>query len=247
MSGQPDTINRFAGRPLYRQLSDVLATRLTERAKPGDKLPSEAELSQEFEVNRLTVRRALDELSQRGLIDTVRGKGSFVATPRMRYDMSAGRDASLTRTMRELGHRVRVTVLSTEIRDSAGAAGDETELNTAGPLFVCKTLRFVDDEPWTVSVTSIPIQRFPQLPQNWSGDTSLFDHLVDSHGVRMQRASRTFAAGLADPVEAEHLQVRVGAAILEMRGVNIDQDGGPVAAVRHRFRGDHVQFTVDLT
>lgn len=241
---QPDMINRYAGQPLYRQLSDVLETRLAERAKPGDKLPSEAELSQEFDVNRLTIRRALDELNQRGLIETVRGKGSFVATPRVRYDMSAGRDASFTRSMRELGHRVGITVLST---DTTQLPDRCAELRTAGPLFVCKTVRYVDDEPWTVSVTSIPIERFPQLPEQWAGTTSLFDHLLENYGVRMQRASRTFAAGLAEPAEAEHLQIRVGAAILEMRGLNVDQGDTPVAAVQHRFRGDQVQFTVDLT
>jgi DNA-binding GntR family transcriptional regulator len=244
MSHHLDIINRYAGRPIYRQLSDLLETRLTERAKPGDKLPSEAELSQEFDVNRLTVRRALDELNQRGLIETVRGKGSFVATPRMRYDMSAGRDASFTRTMRELGHRVGVTVLAA---DTIEASDRGAELRTTGPLFRCTTLRLVDDEPWTVTVTSIPIERFPGLPRQWAGDTSLFDHLLENYGVRMQRASRTFAAGLAEPAEAEQLQIRVGSAILQMRGLNVDQHGMPVAAVQHRFRGDHVQFTVDLT
>ncbi|KWX68422.1 GntR family transcriptional regulator [Mycobacterium sp. NAZ190054] len=239
-----ESINRYSGQPLYRQLSDVLQMRLTHRAKPGDKLPSEAELSQEFDVNRLTVRRALDELNQRGLIETVRGKGSFVATPRMRYDMSAGRDASFTRTMLEAGHRVAIEVLSTDIAESdeAGAA-----LRTQEPLFVCTTLRLVDDEPWSVSTTSIPTDRFPRLAQQWAGDTSLFDYLLENHGVRMQRASRTFAASLAEPVEAEHLRIRVGSAILEMRGLNVGQDGAPIAAVRHRFRGDHVQFTVDLS
>ncbi|AKS34571.1 GntR family transcriptional regulator [Mycolicibacterium goodii] len=246
-TGHADTINRYAGQPLYRQLSDLLATRLAAQAKPGDKLPSEAELSREFEVNRLTVRRALDELSQRGLIDTVRGKGSFVATPRLRYDMSAGRDASFTRTMRELGHRVAVRVLDTEIVTGGRASGPAADLRTTGPLFVCRTLRFVDDEPWTVSATTIPLERFPDVPDRWAGDTSLFDHLDEHYGVRMQRASRTFVASLAEPAEAEQLQLRIGAAILEMRGLNVDQGDRPVAAVQHRFRGDHVQFTVDLT
>lgn len=244
MNHHLDMINRYAGQPLYRQLSDVLETRLAQQAKPGDRLPSEAELSQEFEVNRLTVRRALDELNQRGLIETVRGKGSFVATPRMRYDMSAGRDASFTRTMLESGHRVGIRVLSSEVVEGAGL---REQLHTRGALLVCRTLRLVDDEPWSVSTTSIPTERFPQLARDWAGDTSLFDYLHDTYGVRMRRASRTFAASLAEPAEAEHLMIRVGAAILEMRGLNVDLDGVPIAAVRHRFRGDHVQFTVDLT
>jgi DNA-binding GntR family transcriptional regulator len=243
MSNHLEMINRYADRPIYRQLSDLLEARLAEKASPGDRLPSEAELSQEFDVNRLTVRRALNELNQRGLIETVHGKGSFVAPPRVRYDISAGRDASFTRSMRELGHRVGITVLSMTTVTSAEL---QAELGSAGPMLVCTTLRLVDDEPWSVSVTSIGTDRFPGLAEQWTGETSLFDFLLETHGVRMQRAYRTFAAALAEPAEAEHLQLRVGGAILEMRGRNVDQHGIPVAVVQHRLRGDRVQFTVDL-
>lgn len=236
-------INRYADRPIYRQLSDALATRLLEQASPGDRLPSEAELAQEFDINRLTVRRALGELAQRGLIETVHGKGSFVAPPRVRYDVSAGRDASFTRGMRELGHRVGIRLLSAGTVDSSQ---DQSELATSGPVLVWTTLRLVDDQPWSVSVTSIDACRFPGIAERWNVETSLFDFLLDTYGVRMQRAYRTFAAGLAEPAEAEHLQTRVGAPILETFGLNVDPDGGPIAVVRHRYRGDRVQFTVDL-
>jgi DNA-binding GntR family transcriptional regulator len=243
MSNLLDMINRYADRPIYRQLSDLLEARLVEEARPGDRLPSEAELSQQFDVNRLTVRRALNELSQRGLIETVHGKGSFVASPVVRYDVSAGRDASFTRSMRELGHRVSIRLLSTDMVNTPEL---QDELRTAGMVLVCTTVRLVDDQPWSFSVTSIGAERFPGLTSDWAGETSLFDFLLESHGVRMRRAYRTFAAALAEPVEAEHLQVRVGAPILEMRGLNVDQDENPVAVVQHRFRGDRVQFTVDL-
>ncbi|MDV3129743.1 GntR family transcriptional regulator [Mycobacterium sp. 21AC1] len=243
MGNRLQLINRYGGRPIYRQLSDLLETRLATQSSPGDRLPSEAELSQEFDVNRLTVRRALDELNQRGLIETVRGKGSFVAEPRLRYDVSAGRDASFTRSMRDLGHRVGIELLACNIIEDGEL---QAELDTAGPVLVATTLRLVDDEPWSVSVTSIQTGRFPGLTEQWAGDTSLFDFLLDTHGVRMQRAYRTFVATLAEPAEAEQLHLRVGAPILEMRGLNVDQRGVPVAVVAHRFRGDRVKFTVDL-
>jgi GntR family transcriptional regulator len=216
---------------------------LLEEARPGDRLPSEAELSQQFDVNRLTVRRALNELSQRGLIETVHGKGSFVASPVVRYDISGGRDASFTRSMRELGHQVSVRVLSA---DTVEHSEWQAELGTDGMVLVYRTLRLVDGEPWSLSRTSIGAHRFPGLGEHWTGETSLFDFLLDNHGVRMQRAYRTFAAGLAEPVEAELLHTRIGAALLEMRGLNIDQHGTPVAFVEHKDRGDRVQFTVEL-
>jgi DNA-binding GntR family transcriptional regulator len=243
MSNLLDVINRYADRPIYRQLSDLLEARLVEEARPGDRLPSEAELSQQFDVNRLTVRRALNELNQRGLIETVHGKGSFVASPVVRYNVSAGREASFTRSMRELGHAVGIRLLSSETVRSREL---QDELRTRGKLLVCTTLRLVDDEPWSLSVTSIGADRFPGLIKQWTGETSLFDFLLETHGVRMQRAYRSFSAALAEPGEAEHLQLRVGAPILVMRGLNVAQDGTPVALVEHRFRGDRVQFTVDL-
>lgn len=243
MSNLLEVINRYSDRPVYRQLSDLLEARLTTHARPGDRLPSELELSQQFDVNRLTVRRALNELNQRGLIETVHGKGSFVATPVVRYSISAGRDASLTRAMRELGHDVAIRVLSTEQVRSRPL---QTALKIEGAVLVCRTLRLVDDQPWSYSTTSIGVERFPDLAQAWTGEASLFDFLLHAHGVRMRRADRSFAAALAEPVEAEHLQIRIGAPVLEMRGLNIDQDGEPVALVAHRFRGDRVELTVDL-
>jgi GntR family transcriptional regulator len=243
MSNLLHMINRYADRPIYRQLSDLLEARLAGEARPGDRLPSEAELSQEFDINRLTVRRALNELNQRGLIETVHGKGSFVASPRVRYNVSAGRDASFTRSMHELGRRVSLRLLWARTVESSEL---QRELDTTGAVLVCTTVRLVDGEPWSLTVTSIDAERFPGLAQQWSGETSLFDYLLENHGVRMQRAHRTFAADLAEPAEAEQLQLRVGAAILEMRGLNVDQDGTPIAFVQHRFRGDRVQFTVDL-
>ena len=76
---------------------------------------------------------------------------------------------------------------------------------------MCTTVRLVDDQPWSLSVTSIGAERFPGLAKQWTGEASLFDFLLEHHGVRMQRAYRTFSAGLAEPAEAEHLQVRIGA------------------------------------
>lgn len=244
MSSLLAMINRYADRPIYRQVSDMLEARMAEGARPGDRLPSEAELAREYDVNRLTVRRALGELHQRGLIETVHGKGSFVAIPRVRYDVSAGREASFTRTMHELGHEVAIRVLSTESVENSAPDG---EFVVAGSVLVCRTLRLVDGQPWSLTSTSIDEARFPGIRHEWDGQRSLYDFLLERHGVRMLRAHRTFLSTLAEPDEADQLQIRVGAAVLEMRGLNVGPDQIPIALVQHRFRGDRIQFTVDLS
>lgn len=242
MSSLLDVINRYADRPVYRQLSDLLEAQLLEQASPGDRLPSEAELSQQYDVNRLTVRRALNELSQRGLIETVHGKGSFVAAPVVRYDISAGRDASFTRSMRALGRAVTIRLLGTEICETRRW---QRELHTSGPLRTWTTVRLVDGQPWSLSRTTIGTDRFAELTDVWTGETSLYDLLQERYGVRIYRAYRTFSAQMAEPQDVEHLHVPVGAPVLQLQGLNVDQKDQPVALVQHRFRGDRIQFTVE--
>ncbi|MFE5758277.1 GntR family transcriptional regulator [Streptomyces massasporeus] len=73
------TLDPMSARPLYVQLADVIAGKIASgELAPDRPIPSENHLADEYGVARLTARRAAQELRERGLIVTVRGKGSFV-------------------------------------------------------------------------------------------------------------------------------------------------------------------------
>lgn len=235
-------VNRFLDIPLYRQVSAALEARVRAgELAPGDALPKEGALAQEFGVNRLTVRQALGELAQRGLIRTVHGRGSFVAEPAIRYDISGAREASLTRAMRETGRTVRQQLLRTQRDEDAEV---RRRLASHARLRRYELLRFVDEVPWTLTAMWMPERRFPGLEDHWDGAGSLYDVLETHFGVRMRRQQRTIWAEAGTPQDAEHLAIPVGSPVLVMEGLNVDDEGRPVALVRHRGRGDRVQFTV---
>jgi len=235
-------LHRKSRVPLYRQLADDLETRMRSGALgAGERLPSELELAERHGVHRLTIRQALADLSARGLIHTVHGRGSFVAEPPIRYDISGTREASLTRAMRESGRAVRQQLLRVQ-RDDLPAA--QRALGTRGHLRRFDLLRFVDDTPWTLSHTWLPERRFRGLERHWAGDSSLYDALDEHYGLRMRRAHRTIWTEPAGPLEGEHLLVAVGSPLLIMSGLNVTDSGDPVAMVEHRGRGDRMQFTV---
>jgi DNA-binding GntR family transcriptional regulator len=242
MKGVPG-VNRHSGVPLYGQIAHDLEGRLGEDYEPGDRLPSVAELAERYEVNRLTVHEALGVLVRRGLITTVKGKGSFVALPIIRWDVRAGQDASLTQAMGERGHTVDNRVLGVvedddpELREQLGATR---------ALHRFESVRYVDDEPWSMTSTWFDPDRFPRLDELWVDRSSLHLVLKQEYGVRMKRSTRTFAALAADATEAQILRVPVASPILQARGLNVDEQGRPVAAVEHRFRGDRIQFSVEL-
>ncbi|MDY7100804.1 MAG: GntR family transcriptional regulator [Actinomycetota bacterium] len=237
------TLSRYSDKPLYRQLSDLLLSKLGNEYGWGERLPSEAELAAQYDVNRLTVRQALDDLARQGKVDAVQGRGTFVAPPPIRYRVAAGRDASFTRSMAELGHGVESRSLRTtkdpdpEIR---------TELRTRRSVTRYDFLRLVDDAPWSLSSTWLTPTRFPGIEDHWAGDSSLFGVLERHYGIRMRRAGRTFSAVPAAPVDAEHLMVAVGAPLLVSRGLIVADDGEPIAVSEHRCRGDRVRFSVEF-
>jgi DNA-binding GntR family transcriptional regulator len=82
-------LDHEGGTPLYRQIADIIAARVAAgELQPDRPIPSEAAMVQEFGVARLTARRAVRELAERGLVYVVRGKGTFV-----RPDVGEGGDA----------------------------------------------------------------------------------------------------------------------------------------------------------
>jgi DNA-binding GntR family transcriptional regulator len=237
------TLNRFSPKPLYRQLCDVLIPKLGTEYAWGDRLPSEAELAAEYDVNRLTVRQAIADLARQGLVDPIQGKGTFVVPPAIRYRIAAGRDASFTAAMADLGHETELRVLRTT-RDDDPAI--RQELQTRRVVTRYDFLRLVDGAPWSLSRTWIAASRFPGLTRHWSGSSSLYAVLREQYGIRIMRSGRTFSAEPADPVDAEHLMLGVGAPVLVTRGLVVSEHHEPIALTEHRCRGDRVQFTVEF-
>src|SRR5574341_1099270 len=97
--------------PLYYQLREALLTLIKEgRLKEGDLIPTERELGERFQVSRITVRRAIDELAREGYLVTQQGKGTFVARPKIQRHMTHMK--SFSEEMADEGHRPGSRLLS---------------------------------------------------------------------------------------------------------------------------------------
>ena len=79
--GTSKNVNPDSMTPMYKQIIDILSRKMDEgELKPGDRIPSEAELMQTYHVSRITVRSAINELEEDGMVVRSRGKGTFVAS-----------------------------------------------------------------------------------------------------------------------------------------------------------------------
>jgi len=223
------TQRRQPGVALYRQVAQDLAARVeSSELTRGERLAPEAKLAERYGVNRLTVRRALEELARAGIVRTEHGVGSFIAEPAVRHRIDDG-EASLSESMARRGIAVRHHVLSI------------TEVEPASVEF--RFVRYVEEEPWSIGEVLVPAAL---APAGWDGSVSVFAAMSAEHALTIKRAETAFSAGPAVPDEAGWLEVPVGSALLEVRGLNTDQEGRTVASFAHRIRGDRAEYVVRL-
>jgi GntR family transcriptional regulator len=233
-------LRRQAGSALYRQVADDLQSRVdrTEFA-PGQRLPPEARLADEYGVNRLTVRRALEELARSGVVRTEHGVGSFVVTPATRHRIDDG-EASLSESMARRGVSVTHHLLSVAIatRGEADAFPD-----FAGDAIRFRFVRYLEEKPWSIGDVVIPASL---APNDWDGTTSIFSVLAERHALKVSRAERIFSAGPADAEQADWLDVSVGSPLLRLSGHNTDQHRRIIATLTHYIRGDRAEYAIVL-
>jgi DNA-binding GntR family transcriptional regulator len=232
------SVSKQSGVARYRQVAeDLLARMHRHELSPGERLAPEGQLARQYGVNRLTVRRALEELARAGRVRTEHGVGSFVTAPPVRHRIDDGA-ASLSESMAKRGLAVRHQVLAvTEIEeDGEGPFGD-----FPGATVEFSFVRFLEEEPWSVGEVLLPASL---APARWDGDCSLFAVLAAEHGLAITRGEIVFGAHPADSGEAAALQVPVGAALMEVSGSNIDERGRTVATFAHRIRGDRAEYAV---
>ncbi|RQH07584.1 histidine utilization repressor [Paraburkholderia dinghuensis] len=132
--------------PAYQGIKDFILARIDSGEwGEGDQVPSENELAREFKVARMTVNRALRELSAEQVLTRVQGAGTFVARPK--YESTVVAIRSISDEIAARGHRYRAHVLEIgALRANASLAG-EMEIGASDIVFHSRVLHFENDEP----------------------------------------------------------------------------------------------------
>jgi len=213
------TLWREISRSLERQ---ILARELT----PGDKLPTEFELSRQFMVNRHTVRRALTDLQEKGIVESTQGRGSYVRRPSA--PMRLQRRPRFTEHVRERGRTPRTDTIKLIVRPAEAKIALQLGLKTGEPIVYLERRRFIDGEPTGLSQHHFSHGRFPVFVETYRARGTITQTLID-FGVPDYTRSRTWiSARLPTAHEAEILKVPKHVPLLVQRYLNIDGLGRPL-------------------
>ncbi|RUR01669.1 GntR family transcriptional regulator [Labedella endophytica] len=239
------TIDREAPVPMYRQLAQRIVEAIDERGLgPGDLLPGEHRLCEEFGVSRTVVRQALARLEHQGVIERVKGKGTFIAHPKTPESL-VHTLAGLYEEVAARGGHVHSEVRRQERERASVEVADQLRVPVGSAVVVIERLRFVDGEPWSLSTTWLPEDVGAVALHADLRDRSLYALLAE-HGIRAVEGVRSAEAAIADDEQGSLLRTGVGQPLLVLRSVSFDENDRPIEAFVAYHRGDRSRFEFQL-
>lgn len=232
--------------PYYIQVKDALRACIDRGDwPPGTQLPGEPELCRAFEVSRTVIRQALTEMEYEGLIIRKKGKGTFVAEPKISESL-VQKLTGFYQDMVERGHVPLTRVLKQHVVPASAKVARRLDIAPETPVIEIERLRYVENEPITLTITYLPYALCPQVAEADLTNQSLYAFLENHCGLLIVRGHRTLEAVAAREHEARLLEVERGAPLILLNSVSYLEDGTPLEYYHALHRGDRSRFEVEL-
>jgi GntR family transcriptional regulator len=235
------------GQRLHVRLKDgILAGIASGDYEPHAQLPSQRALCKQFSMSHMTVRRAINELVQEGIIYAIPGKGIFVSppSPMVEYDSLQGFAAQLAR----FGMAPTTSILDAEIMPASTLMGQTLKLPANTPLVYLRRLRLADGRPHAINISYLPHHLCPGLLEEFRLSDSLFETLRYVYGLKLAGSITVVSGTLADEEMAALLELTRPAPLLVREQITYLDSGEPIEFSRTLTHGEsnHLQFKEGL-
>ncbi|EKY29097.1 GntR family transcriptional regulator [Clostridium celatum] len=203
--------------PIYIKIEKYLKELIDSgKIKPGELLPSENQLTEEFNVTRMTVRSAFNNLVKEGYITRKRGIGSIVLGNRISDNIGAVE--SYTNEMSNKGYEITTKLVSFGIIEADHYIKDKLGLELSENVWEVKRVRYAEKEPVSYMITYMPVKMFPNLKRD--NCNSLYKY-INECGFKISTAQRVVEAVIANEELMELLELEYEAPILHIEQVGI--------------------------
>ncbi len=231
--------------PLYNQLKELLRKRILDGTyAPHSRMPSESELGTIFQVSRITVRQALNDLQKEGLIFKIHGKGTFVAKPKAFQNVS--KLQGLAESLSSLGYEVINQLQSIRHLPASALVAQRLALPAGSRVTEIRRVRLVNREPVSLEVTYVPVELGTELEKADLVTRDIFLILENDCSVNLGHADLAIDAILAESDLVRALKVEEGAPIMRIERLTYADDGKPVDFEYLYYRGDAFQYRLRI-
>ena len=236
-------VDKSSPTPVYAQIAETLRRVIAGAPLgPGSLLPPERVLCESFGVSRMTLREAYAMVEREGLIETQRGRGTFVAPKRLAKQQQEMR--SFTEEIRARGGVPSSRLVSLRVQDAGPAAREFFSLSRDAQVFEIQRLRCSDGEPLALETVQIPLSLCPNLNRFDLVNHSLYKILEENYGLVLTHCVEEISAARPDPRHKKLLGLPAAAAVLIIKRKTYTAAETPVELGVSVYRGDEYSAIV---
>ncbi|SHK46241.1 GntR family transcriptional regulator [Anaerocolumna jejuensis DSM 15929] len=238
-------LQEYRNRPRDEAAEKIESYIAQHNLKPGNKLPSERDMSEMWGINRMTLRGAIQGMIFEGKLYNRKGSGTFVAYPKLNRNLQDLKPFSAA--VKEEGKTLQTVLLSREIIESTKQLSGKLCIKLGHPVLAITRKRIVDDEPVMIEVTHMDYERFPKLMDYDFGKESLYHIIENVYGTLITEGTEKLSVTFANEREAGLLEIEEGTPLFNLSGVVKDADGIPIEYFKSVARVDKIRFSSMLT
>ncbi len=233
-------------KPLYSRIQEYIAELiLSGKLAPESKIQSEREFSEDLGVSRMTMRRAITELVNEGLLERKHGSGTYVAKPKVTYE--SREMVSYVHAMQQKNIATASQLLEFSEMAASRRLADLLEIEIGNPIYRVDILRFANRIPVILERGFIPCSSCPKLEEWDMEKSSVYDLLTSVYGIKPGRISQTVEAIAATDTVAQQLRVEAGFPLLMLSRIICSKDTEkPVIFSQDFLRSDYARIHTDV-
>lgn len=230
---------------MYLQIANTLKKEiLNEKIKPGEKLGSQRELEQQFNVSKITVRRALQVLEEDGLVVTIHGKGTFVKTEKVEETLD--KLQSLSEIIEQSGFKPHAKIMKIEmVPNIDDFIQKNAHIKDSHCLYI-ERLHTIEEKPIAFAQIYLPNKIGEKLTKHELENQTIYYLLEHNLGIRIGEAIQTIEAYPADEKMASYLDVSEGSPLLKTERLTFSDDNQLIEKITFYYRFDEYALKIKL-
>jgi GntR family transcriptional regulator len=233
-------------KPLYSRIQEYIAELiLSGKLAPETKIQSEREFSEDLGVSRMTVRRALTELVNEGLLERRHGSGTYVSKPKITYESSEL--VNYVHAMQQRNIAIASQLLEFSEIVASRRLSELLNIEIGNPIYRVSILRLANRVPSIVERIFFPCVRFPELEEWDLEKSSIYELLTTVYEIQIGRISQTVEAVSATDTTAQQLRVEENFPLLLLTRILFMKDSEePIVFSQDFLRSDYAKIHADL-
>ncbi|MFT4416165.1 GntR family transcriptional regulator [Fredinandcohnia humi] len=230
--------------PIYFQLEQSIKELIDKKElKPGEMIPSEREYAEKYEISRMTVRQALNNLVNEGYLQRERGKGTFVAL--RKFEKNVKGLTSFSEDMRSRGMEPATTVLDFSVKEADDTVALKLAIDEDTPVYQIKRLRLADQLPIAYEIFYMSTALVPGLTKETAED-SIYQYIEEEIGLHILSGTQELEATIADKEVSAALDIKVGEPVLYIQQITRIEKNQPLEFVKSYYRADRYKYKVEM-